>query len=72
MEHVEFKCEFRDATADRLGLNLIVHTNQQGVAEGIGPFSHGSKVHTHMMKTVALKQALDKCGFDARLAGHAE
>ncbi|MEI9984320.1 MAG: sulfate adenylyltransferase subunit CysD [Aliidongia sp.] len=60
---------FRDATAARLGLDLLVHINQDGVAQGIGPFSHGSAVHTQIMKTEALKQALDKYGFDAAFGG---
>ncbi len=60
---------FRDETVARLGLNLIVHTNQDGVARGVGPVSHGSKVHTDVMKTEALKQALDKHGFDAAFGG---
>jgi sulfate adenylyltransferase subunit 2 len=60
---------FRDATAKRLGLNLLVHTNQEGLAQGINPFSVGSSVHTDIMKTVALKQALDKHGFDAAFGG---
>jgi sulfate adenylyltransferase subunit 2 len=60
---------FRDETAKRLGLDLIVHINQEGVTRGIGPFSHGSKVHTDVMKTDALKQALDKYGFDAAFGG---
>ena len=61
--------EFRDRTARELGLNLMVHINQEGVAQGIGPFSHGSSVHTDVMKTQALKQALDKHGFDAAFGG---
>jgi len=61
--------EFRDRTARELGLNLMVHINQEGVAQGIGPFSHGSSVHTDVMKTQALKQALDKYGFDAAFGG---
>ena len=60
---------FRDATVRRLGLELIVHTNQDGLAQGIGPFTHGSAVHTDVMKTQALKQALDKYGFDAAFGG---
>jgi sulfate adenylyltransferase subunit 2 len=60
---------FRDATAKRLGLDLLVHINQDGVAQGVGPFTHGSSVHTEIMKTVALKQALDKYGFDAAFGG---
>ncbi len=61
--------EFRDNEAARLGLDLIVHINQEGVAQNIGPFTHGSRVHTDIMKTVALKQALDKYGFDAAFGG---
>jgi sulfate adenylyltransferase subunit 2 len=61
--------QFRDATAKRLGLDLIVHTNQEGLAQGVNPFTHGSSVHTEIMKTVALKQALDKYGFDAAFGG---
>ena len=60
---------FRDETAKRLGLDLIVHVNQEGVDRGIGPFTHGSAVHTDVMKTQALKQALDKYGFDAAFGG---
>jgi sulfate adenylyltransferase subunit 2 len=59
---------FRDETARRLGLDLIVHTNQEGVAQGINPFTHGA-VHTDIMKTQALKQALDLHGFDAAFGG---
>jgi sulfate adenylyltransferase subunit 2 len=61
--------EFRDARAKELGLNLIVHVNQDGVARGVGPISHGSEVHTDVMKTQALRQALDKYGFDAAIGG---
>jgi len=61
--------EFRDAVAARHGLELIVHVNAEGLARGIGPFSHGSQVHTDVMKTQALRQALDKYGFDAALGG---
>ncbi|MHA1943234.1 MAG: phosphoadenosine phosphosulfate reductase domain-containing protein, partial [Candidatus Thorarchaeota archaeon] len=50
---------FRDRMAAESGMDLIVHINQEGVDQGIGPFSHGSSVHTDVMKTVALKQALD-------------
>jgi sulfate adenylyltransferase subunit 2 len=60
---------FRDALAARLGLKLIVHTNQEGLERGIGPFSHGSAVHTDVMKTQALKQALDRYSFDAAFGG---
>jgi sulfate adenylyltransferase subunit 2 len=61
--------EFRDAMAQKLGMQLLVHTNQEGLARGIGPFTHGSQVHTDVMKTQALKQALDKFGFDAAFGG---
>ena len=60
---------FRDQRVRELGLDLLVHTNADGVASGIGPFSHGSAVHTDVMKTQALKQALDKWHFDAALGG---
>ena len=61
--------EFRDETAERLSLDLLVHINEEGVSRGIGPFSHGSKLHTDVMKTQALKQALDKYKFDAAFGG---
>ncbi len=61
--------KFRDELAERLGLKLIVHTNQEGVAQGVGPFTHGSAKHTDVMKTQALKQALDQYGFDAAFGG---
>ena len=61
--------EFRERRARELGLNLIVHINQDGVRQGIGPFTHGSKKHTDVMKTEALKQALDKYQFDAAFGG---
>ncbi|MAW85559.1 MAG: sulfate adenylyltransferase subunit CysD [Phyllobacteriaceae bacterium] len=60
---------FRDRMASELGFDLLVHTNQDGVREGVGPFTHGSSAHTHIMKTVALRQALDKYGFDAAFGG---
>jgi sulfate adenylyltransferase subunit 2 len=60
---------FRDATAARLGLNLMVHINEDGVRRGINPFESGSALHTQVMKTEALKQALDKYGFDAAFGG---
>jgi sulfate adenylyltransferase subunit 2 len=60
---------FRDATAQRLGLDLIVHVNQEGIERGIDPISSGSALHTQVMKTEALKQALDKHGFDAAIGG---
>jgi sulfate adenylyltransferase subunit 2 len=61
--------EFRDRMAKDLGLELLVHTNPDGVAQGINPFTHGSAIHTDVMKTQALKQALDKYGFDAAFGG---
>ena len=60
---------FRDDTAKRLGLELLVHVNPDGVAAGINPFTHGSAIHTDVMKTQALKQALDKWQFDAAFGG---
>jgi sulfate adenylyltransferase subunit 2 len=60
---------FRDATARRLDLNLIVHVNEDGIRRGIGPIASDSALHTHVMKTEALKQALDKYGFDAAFGG---
>ena len=60
---------FRDESARRLGLDLLVHINEDGVKAGINPFEHGSAVHTDVMKTVALKQALDKHQFDAAFGG---
>jgi sulfate adenylyltransferase subunit 2 len=60
---------FRDATARRLGLNLLVHTNEEGKARGINPITSGSALHTAVMKTEALKQALDHHGFDAAIGG---
>jgi sulfate adenylyltransferase subunit 2 len=60
---------FRDETARRLALDLLVHVNEDGVKRGIGPIASGSALHTHVMKTEALKQALDKYGFDAAFGG---
>ena len=60
---------FRDETAKANDLDLIVHTNPDGLAQGIGPISHGSAVHTEVMKTEALKQALNDGRFDAALGG---
>ena len=60
---------FRDALANEVGMRLIVHVNQEGVDHGIGPFTHGSAVHTDVMKTQALKQALTAHGFDAAFGG---
>ncbi|HEY5217186.1 MAG TPA: sulfate adenylyltransferase subunit CysD [Pseudolabrys sp.] len=60
---------FRDQRARELGLDLIVHVNQDGLARGIGPVSHGSELHTDVMKTQGLRQALDAHGFDAAIGG---
>src|SRR6266581_5696523 len=60
---------FRDETAKRLGLNLIVYINQDGIERGINPIDSGSALHTHVMKTEALKKALDQFGFDAAFGG---
>jgi sulfate adenylyltransferase subunit 2 len=60
---------FRDRTATQLGLELIVHVNRDGLALGINPFVHGAAIHTDVMKTQALKQALDKYAFDAAFGG---
>ncbi len=59
----------RDSTVSRCGLKLLVHTNPEGVARGINPITSGSELHTQVMKTEALKQALDKWGFDAAFGG---
>ena len=61
--------EFRDSHVSNLGLELIVHTNQEGIDAGVGPFTHGSENHTDIMKTQALKQALNKYKFDAAFGG---
>jgi sulfate adenylyltransferase subunit 2 len=60
---------FRDRMAAEHGLELLVHVNREGRARGINPFDHGSAVHTDVMKTEALKQALDAHGFDAAIGG---
>jgi sulfate adenylyltransferase subunit 2 len=60
---------FRDNMAQQLGLELLVHTNQEGLARGINPIASGSALHTQVMKTEALRQALDKYGFDAAFGG---
>jgi sulfate adenylyltransferase subunit 2 len=73
--HVDTRWKFRDMismrdeTAKRLGLDLIVHINPEGIAKDVNPFDHGSALHTHIMKTEGLKQALDKYGFDAAFGG---
>jgi len=61
--------EFRDQMARRVGMELIVHVNPDGVAMGINPFVHGSALHTDIMKTQGLRQALDRYGFDAAYGG---
>ncbi len=61
--------KFRDELVKDLGLDLIVHINQEGVEQGVGPFTHGSKKHTDVMKTDGLKQALNKYQFDAAFGG---
>ncbi len=60
---------FRDETAARLGMDMLVHVNQDGLARGISPVSSGSSVHTQVMKTEGLRQALDKWHFDAAIGG---
>ncbi len=60
---------FRDETAHRLGLDLLVHVNEDGVRRGVSPIASGSNTHTLVMKTEALRQALDKWGFDAAIGG---
>ncbi len=73
--HVDtgWKCSemiaFRDATARRLGLDLRVVSNRQGLAEGVSPFSHGAQEYTRLMKTVALREGLDAGGFDIAIGG---
>lgn len=60
---------FRDQVVEQDDLKLIVYVNPEGIAAGVGPFTHGSAVHTDVMKTQALRQALDLYGFDAALGG---
>ncbi|MEW9617687.1 sulfate adenylyltransferase subunit CysD [Shinella sp. S4-D37] len=60
---------FRDRMAAERGFDLLVHVNPEGIEQGISPFTHGSSIHTHVMKTAALRQALDKYGFDAAFGG---
>ena len=60
---------FRDKRVAELGVELLVHTNAEGLRQGITPFTHGSSIYTDVMKTQALKQALDKHGFDAAFGG---
>jgi len=61
--------EFRDQRAKELGVDLIVHINEEGVKAGVNPFDSGSRLHTDVMKTQGLKPALDKYGFDAAFGG---
>jgi len=61
--------EFRDRMASEFGLRLLVHINQQGVRDGVSPFTHGSALYTDIMKTESLKQALSQYGFDAAFGG---
>jgi sulfate adenylyltransferase subunit 2 len=61
--------KFRDQMAKDLGMKLLVHTNQEGLAQNVNPFTHGSALHTDIMKTEALKQALSMYGFDAAFGG---
>ncbi len=61
--------KFRDDQVKKLGWDLIVHSNQEGIDQGVGPFTHGSKKHTDVMKTQGLKQALNKYKFDAAFGG---
>ena len=60
---------FRNRTAKQLGLDLIVHTNEDGIRRGINPIDHAPSIHTDVLKTQALKQALDKYAFDAAFGG---
>ena len=60
---------FRDKMVETLGMKLIVHTNEEGVKQGVGPFTHGSSLHTDLMKTQSLKQALNKYKFDCAFGG---
>lgn len=61
--------EFRDRRTREMGLDLIVHINAEGLRAGVNPFDSGSRTHTDVMKTEALKQALDKYKFDAAFGG---
>ncbi len=61
--------DFREKRVKELGLELLVHINEEGVEQGVGPFTHGSAKHTDVMKTQSLKQALNKYGFDAAFGG---
>jgi sulfate adenylyltransferase subunit 2 len=61
--------EFRDRRARELGMQLLVHVNADGLRSGVNPFTHGSQLYTDVMKTAALRQALDQYGFDAAFGG---
>ncbi len=61
--------EFRDRTAHECGFDLLIHTNEEGIRQGVTPFTHGSALYTDIMKTEGLKQALDKYKFDAAFGG---
>ena len=61
--------EFRDNLASEYGFDLLIHTNEEGVSQGVSPFTHGSALYTDVMKTEGLKQALDKYKFDAAFGG---
>ncbi|MFM8205523.1 MAG: sulfate adenylyltransferase subunit CysD, partial [Actinomycetales bacterium] len=75
MLHIDTKWKFRemisfrDEMAAKYGAKLLVHTNEDGIREGISPFTTGASEYTRIMKTVALRQALDKYGFDAAIGG---
>ena len=60
---------FRDQMVKEVGMELIVHINPDGITQNINPFTHGSSVHTDIMKTEGLKQGLDKYGFDVAFGG---
>ena len=60
---------FRDRMVSQTGMDLLVHINPEGVEKNINPFTHGSAIHTDIMKTEGLKQALDQYGFDAAFGG---
>lgn len=61
--------DFRDAVVRETGMELIVHVNEEGLRQGINPVDHGSEIHTHVMKTIGLRQALEKYGFDVAIGG---
>jgi sulfate adenylyltransferase subunit 2 len=75
MLHIDTKWKFRemisfrDEMASKYGAKLLVHTNEEGIRDGVSPFTTGTSEYTRIMKTVALRQALDKYGFDAAIGG---